>query len=136
MSDTQTSMPLPKERVHQCVLQSCSYCNRTETGDFPVVGKEGIFYCESMEHKEQAETRADFLKRELAGHFAYLLDLTSVTIPRSDGSTSDGLTVIGLIRVRDRLCAECVMENFQKNVPLEDLARLNPLQENPSCGNP
>jgi hypothetical protein len=74
------------------------------------------------------------LKRELAGHFAYLLDLTTVTIPRSDGSTSSGLTIIGLTRVRNSICAVCIMENFRKNVPLEALASLNPLEENPSSG--
>lgn len=90
-----------------------------------------VAYCDKCE--ASAKQCADIAKRELAGEdYAYLLDLPTIAIPRSDGTVTYDGTILHLLHTfgSHELCARCTAEigtqRLNKNVSLEDLAKVNP----------
>jgi hypothetical protein len=128
-----TQMPLVKEYASYDVM-FCS-CGR-ETGECYEVCNEflkskRVACCNKCEAR--AKECADLAKRELAGEdYTYLLDLPTIAIPRSDGTMTYGGTILHLLRTfgSHELCARCTAEigtqRLNKNVSLEDLAKVNP----------
>ena len=111
-------------------VKVCS-CGKENVRCFDVLDLQCVPYCDECE--ALANECAELAKKELAGEdYAYLLDLPSIAIPRSDGTTTCGGTILCLTRTfgSPELCARCTAEigtlRLNKTVSLEDLAKVNP----------
>jgi hypothetical protein len=115
-------------------------CGLPSTAMLPVHEHHYVFYCSNCE--APAEKRAKSEKKKLAGDYAYLLDFPTIAIPRTEGSPTNGGTILYLetdsrsSKLRARCFSVIGEQMIEKSVSLEDLAKVNPREENPSCENP